>query len=191
MSAAGLSVTALHPVALIGLEQRRHLPHHRRRRVRGRQDEPLGIEHAVVRLDRQDVLVRPRPPARRRRPRPPAPPFSSLVQSTTRTVRRGRSPSRCISRTASHAATAPPPSSIAPCPTSQESMWPPSDDHLVRLLPADHLGHHVARRRVGQRRARPSGASTTIGSPRSCNRCSIIASSTLSAAAGIFAAVES
>jgi hypothetical protein len=74
-----------------------------------------------------------------------------LVQSTTRTVRRGRRFSRFISRTASHAATLPPPSSIAPWPTSHESMWPPITTTSSGLLAADDLGHHVARRHVGQR----------------------------------------
>ena len=48
-----------------------------------------------------------------------------LAESDARTVRRGRRPSAFIRRTASHATTTPPASSIAPCPTSHESMCPP------------------------------------------------------------------
>ena len=65
-------------------------------------------------------------------------------------VRFGLSPSCFISRTASHAATLQPPSSIAPCPTSHESMCPPSTTTSSGFSDAAQLGDDVARRRVGQ-----------------------------------------
>ena len=48
------------------------------------------------------------------------------MKSTTRTVRRGRRFSFFISRSASHVTMHPPPSSVEPVPTSQESKWPPT-----------------------------------------------------------------
>ena len=76
-------------------------------------------------------------------------PFSSLVHSTTRTVRRGRRFSFFMRRSASHVTTQPPPSSVAPAPTSHESRWPPTTTNLVRLLAAAQLADDVGRFGVG------------------------------------------
>ena len=149
MSAAGLSVTRCTSVALMDSSSAAHLPHHRRRRVRGRQDEPLGIEHAVVRLHREDVLVhlgclriadRPGPGAAvllvgpehhaHGAPRPEAEP----LHQPHGLPRRHRAAS-VVHRALPHV----PRIDVAA-----------HDDDLVRLLPSDHLGHHVARRRIGQ-----------------------------------------
>ena len=95
-----------------------------------------------------------------------------------------------MSRTASHAATAPPPSSIAPWPTSHESMCPPTTTTSSGFSRPTISATTLRDGASGKVRA-PMRSVRTIGSPRSWNRCSIAASSTLSAAAGIFAAVES
>ena len=52
---------------------------------------------------------------------PPRPPFSSFVNRITRTVRRARRLSFFMRRSASQVTTHPPPSSVAPAPTSHES----------------------------------------------------------------------
>ena len=95
-----------------------------------------------------------------------------------------------MSRTASHAPTAPPPSSIAPCPTSHESMWPPSTTTSSGFSRPTISAITLRDGASGSLRA-PMRRVSTTGSPRSWNRCSIMASSTLSAAAGILAVVES
>mmetsp|Transcript_4602 Transcript_4602/g.16197 ORF Transcript_4602/g.16197 Transcript_4602/m.16197 type:complete len:214 (+) Transcript_4602:97-738(+) len=56
----------------------------------------------------------------------PRPPFSSFTHPMARMVRRGWRPASFSTRRACHAAMMPPPSSIAPVPTSQESVWPPT-----------------------------------------------------------------
>ena len=87
--------------------------------------------------------------ADRGRRAPPRPPFSSLVNSTTRTVRRGRRFSFFISRSASHVTMQPPPSSLAPVPTSQRVEVPADDHDLIRVLAAADLANHVRRFGVG------------------------------------------
>src|SRR5256885_65796 len=57
---------------------------------------------------------------------PPASPFSSFMNSTTRMVRRGGGRSWAARRAASITMTAPAPSSIAPCARSHESRCAPS-----------------------------------------------------------------
>ena len=53
-------------------------------------------------------------------------------------MRRGRSPRLFTIRSASHVAMHPPPSSVAPVPTSHESKWPPDDHDFFRsFAPAD------------------------------------------------------
>ena len=95
-----------------------------------------------------------------------------------------------MSRTASHAATEPPASSIAPCPTSQESMCPPSTTTSSgRSRPTSSAT--TLRDRAGGSWRAPIRSVSTTGSPRSCIRRSIIASSTLSAAAGMRRVAES
>ena len=88
-------------------------------------------------------------------------------------------------RTASHAATTPPAvvhRALADVPRVDVS----AEHHdFVGLLAPAQLGDDVARRRVGQH-LRAHLSVTMIFSPRFCMRCSIFASSTLSAAAGIF-----
>ena len=79
-----------------------------------------------------------------------ASPFSSLVHSTTRTVRRGRRFSFFISRSASHVTTQPPPSSVEPVPTSHESKWPLDDHDFVGQLAAADLADDVGRVGVGE-----------------------------------------
>ena len=112
-------------------------------------------------------------------------PFSSFVHNTTRTVRLGRRPSLSISRAASHAARQPPPSSIAPCPTSHESMWP-----LTMTISSGFSRPGISAMTF---REMPSGSvrasifnRTRIVSPRAAMRVSILASSSDRAACGIF-----
>ena len=114
----------------------------------------------------------------------PPRPFSSFVHNTTRMVRRGLRPAFMMSRAASHAARQPPPSSIAPWPTSHESMWP--------LTMTISLGFSRPRISAITLRDLAGGSvrasifsSMRIGSPRVCIRASIMASSTESAACGI------
>ena len=115
---------------------------------------------------------------------PPPVVLSSSVHPTTRTVRRGRRPSVFMSRTASHAATTPPASSIAPCPTSHESMWPPITTTSSGFSRPRSSATALRDGTLGRFRA-PITSRATIGCPRSCIRCSSIASSTVIAAAGI------
>ncbi len=89
-----------------------------------------------------------------------------------------------MSRTASQAATLPPASSMAPWPTSQESMWPPSTTtssgrSRPRISATTFRDITSGSERASMRRL------TTMRCPRSCMRWSIMASSTVMAAWGI------
>ena len=93
-------------------------------------------------------------------------------------------------RSASQATITPPPSSIAPVPTSHESLWPPitttSSGRSEPVISATALRDGAS----GSVRASILSWTTTRW-PRCCMRCSIAASSMEMAANGIGLAVES
>ena len=135
---------------------------------------PIGRSASITGASR---LPRPRRPARRcraagrgrsrsRSPRPgsrsesfteakyaalPRVPFSSFIQATTRTVRRGTRPSDFSSATAPIDAVTPMPSSIAPVPRSQLSRWPETSTTCSGDLAARQVGDDVVAVGVGQR----------------------------------------
>ena len=64
-------------------------------------------------------------------------------------VRRGCKPNFLINATACKLAMIPDPSSCAPRPTSQESMWPPEHDHFFGMLASRNFAHHIAAIGIG------------------------------------------
>ncbi len=90
-------------------------------------------------------------------------------------------------RSASHVTTHPPPSSVAPAPTSHESRWP-----LTTTISPGRSRPRISPTTFADSTSGSKCASifrrTTIRLPRSAMRCSRSASSVVIAAAGIFGA---
>jgi hypothetical protein len=78
-----------------------------------------------------------------------------LVHNTTRTVRRGRRFSFFMIRSASHVTMQPPPSSVAPAPTSHESRCPLTTTILSGF-------------------SRPRNSPTTLADVASASKCASI-----------------
>ena len=127
-----------------------------------RSAETHRLFRAAIHLNGGHMILKRRHPIMARYALPPAPPFSSFTQNTSRMVRRGFSPSRWIKATASSDAMIPEPSSCAPWPTSHESIWPPRT-----TISSGFSGPGFRRSRSPRgrpvRNARPSSSVTRTG----------------------------